>query len=275
MTSDRDAFHESVYVQSFQEITNLNERLPTDTIIALAREVIRHVTVRARAVTAPDVTVADTSVENLARALISTDDTAAAAMIRNLRTSGTSIADVYLLHLAQAARKLGEWWETNHISMTDVTVGTGRIYAIMRGLSDAFALPVATALKTAFFTNVPGETHTIGIKMAADLLRNDGWDIDLRLGATKDAITDEIRTTQPRIVGLSAGGAHALGDLAQLVIAIRLVAPATAIIIGGNITDETGDLVGLMGADAIVSDFAQTKSEMTRLWQASIAVQSV
>ena len=132
MASQGDVFHQSVYEQSYQEIRTLNQVLPEDTIVSLAREVLRHVAERARTVQiTPTATMAQ-RVEKLAQALISDDADAGASMIRNVQAAGTSLDDVYLLHLAEAARKLGVWWETDRISLVDVTIGTGRIYAIMR-----------------------------------------------------------------------------------------------------------------------------------------------
>ena len=48
----------------------------------------------------------------------------------------------YLEYLALAARKLGKWWEEDRVSFLDVTLGTGRIYAIIRAVSPARPVPV-------------------------------------------------------------------------------------------------------------------------------------
>lgn len=267
MSSQLDAFHQSVYEQSFEEIRTLNNRLPEDMIISLAREVLRRVSDRASEVTTASSRPVAEQVDKLARALISDDPNAGADIVKSLRADGTSLDDVYLLHLAEASRKLGIWWETDRISLVDVTVGTGRIYAIMRGLSRLFPFNDGSGKKSAMFTSVPGETHTIGVKMAADLFRKNGWDIDLKLGATAAQLADDIRATKPRIVGLSAGGAHATDDLALLIVAIRINSPATAVLVSGQIVNEAGDMVKLMGPDSIVFDFNDVEAEMDRLWQ--------
>lgn len=266
MSIETDPFHQTTYERSFNEIRSLRKILPEDAIISLAREVLVRVAERATTIAVASNVPTSAQIEKLARALISDDGNAGANIVRGLRLDGTSLRDVYLLYLAQAARTLGVWWEDDHISLVDVTVGTGRIYAIMRGLSRLFPLPVPTGRKTAMFTAVPGETHTIGVKMAADLFRKNGWDIDLKLGATADTLVDDIGTTLPRIVGLSAGGVHAIEALARLIVAIRINSPATSILVSGQIVNEARETVRLMGPDSMVFDFKDIEAEMDRLW---------
>lgn len=266
MSSDMGTFHQGAYEQSFQEIKTLKKKLPEDAIIALAREVLLRVAERGTAVEIKTEKPLSGQVEKLARALISDDPNAGADLIRNARTDGASLEDVYLLHLAEASRKLGDWWNDDKISLVDVTVGTGRIYAIMRGLSRLFPFPEQTGQKSAMFTVVPGETHTIGVKMAADLFRKNGWDIDLKIDASADDLATDIRLFKPRIVGLSAGGEHATEALARLIIAIRINSPATAILVSGQIVNEATELVRLMGPDAMVFNFDDVETEMERLW---------
>lgn len=274
MPSEMNTFHQGVYEQSFQEIRTLKKRLPEDAIISLAREVLLRVAERATDVRSTELKPMNGQIERLARALISDDSNAGADMIRNVHSDGASLEDVYLLHLAEAARKLGDWWNSDQISLVDVTVGTGRIYAIMRGLSRLFPLPPPNGKKAAMFTVVPGETHTIGVKMAADLFRKKGWDIDLKIDATTESLREEIRDHHPRIVGLSAGGEHATEALAKLIIAIRINSPSTTILVSGQIVNEATEIVRLMGPDALVFDFSDVESEMDRLWELTEVTQA-
>lgn len=267
MASDLSAFQQGVYEQSFQELRTLKEKLPEDAIISLAREVLVRVAERATVIDQATPKPMGAQVEKLARALISDDPDAGADMIRNAHSGGTSLEDVYLVHLAEAARLLGAWWEDDIVSLVDVTVGTGRIYAIMRGLSPLFPLPSQNGKKSAMFTAVPGETHTLGVKMAADLFRKNGWDIDLILRASADELAFDIRSNQPRIIGLSAGGEHATEQLARLIIAIRINSPATAILVSGQIVNEDLELVKLMAPDSIAFDHVDVEAEMERLWK--------
>ncbi|MDZ7709375.1 MAG: cobalamin B12-binding domain-containing protein [Roseovarius sp.] len=84
---------------------------------------------------------------------------------------------------------------------------------------------------TVIFASVPGEQHTLGIRMAADLFRGDGWEIALRVGLSEDELIAGI-SRQPRcIVGLSVGGRHSLDGLTALVKALHRHCPHVAIVV--------------------------------------------
>jgi methanogenic corrinoid protein MtbC1 len=92
------------------------------------------------------------------------------------------VEDVCLDHLAPAARCLGEWWETDRLPFTDVTMATARIQSMLRRMPTGRGHIAAFAGNGAVFCAVPGEQHTLGVMMAADLFRRNGWDVGLLLG---------------------------------------------------------------------------------------------
>jgi hypothetical protein len=68
----------------------------------------------------------------LATALCDDMTDTADLMVSDLIDAGLSVEDVCLDHLAPAARCLGEWWETDRLPFTDVTMATSRIQAMLR-----------------------------------------------------------------------------------------------------------------------------------------------
>ena len=126
-----------LYSQSQAKIRMLKSRLPEDLVESLAREVIRRLAEQDidASVEAPS----DDQLEHLCHALLSGDDHAGTQFIRDVRTEGASVEVVYLRYLAQAARMLGEWWEEDLVSFGEVTLGTSRMYAIMRALRREFS----------------------------------------------------------------------------------------------------------------------------------------
>ncbi len=113
----------------------------------------------------------------------------ASECIERARAQGASVETVYLAYLAEAAGKMGVWWEEDEVSFVDVTFGTGQIYAITRGLKTLFCAPLANLTQPqAFFAAVPGEDHFLGVSMAADLFRKHGWDIEFGCDLDHDAI---------------------------------------------------------------------------------------
>jgi methanogenic corrinoid protein MtbC1 len=104
------------------------------------------------------------------------------------------------------------------------------------------------------FASVPGETHTLGISMAAELFRRKGWEIELKLGLPHEDLVEALTASRTRVVGLSAGGGHALPALARLVVAVRAAMPGALILIGGKAVELESERVRLLGADAVTSD---------------------
>ncbi len=263
-------FRQDVYEQSFSEIRDLKRSLPEDVVVSLAREVLVRLSEHFDNDAGHVTEITDEQIEDLAQALISPDTQQAAKLVSAERASGTSIKTLYLTYLGGAARRLGEWWEQDTVSFAQVIAGSGRIYAIMRGLRPIFLKDAAPApTKSALFAAVPGETHQLGIKMAADLLENEGWSIDLQLLDSHDALIEVISRTSPRIIGLSAAGEHALAPLAKLVVAIRLCAPGAQIMVSGHIVEKCRDTVRLMGVDALHAGFDQAKEALDELWDES------
>lgn len=250
-----------LYQQSFLDIRQLKQSLPEATVVSLAREVLRRFSEQsATPVFEPD------EVERLSIALIDADPDKAAQFIENQYDRGIKVQDFYLRLLSPAARMLGEWWDDDKVSFTQVTIGTGRIYAIMRSLRIRFEqtdLPVA---KTAFFASVPDETHLLGVKMAADLFRQRGWQIDVEVGLDHDSLIARIISSRHRLIGVSAGGLHALPTLARLILALRVSVPGVRILVSGNIVAEATDSLRLMQPDAMTEDFDEAFAALERLW---------
>lgn len=254
------------YYQTYADVRGLTKFLPEDTLEALAREVINRLVVTEPAT--PAAQIDKREVRRLCEALISLKPEAAAELIEERFAQGIPVQDLYLTYLGPASRMLGAWWENDEISFAHVTVGTGRIYAIMRSLAAYLERPSLGDSKTAIFAPVPGETHTLGIRMASDLFRQDGWDIDLALDETHATLVERIRTAPSYVVGLSAGGIHALDALARLVVAIRVCRPDSVIIVSGNIVSEADQTIRLMGVDGSAVDYEGARAQFERLWSA-------
>lgn len=237
-------------------------QLPEEAVVSLAREVLDRL---ARNLKEPP-TIPE-NVETLTSALIGPDPRTPASFIENQLNDGMAVEDLYLTYIAQAARKLGEWWETDQITFAQVTVGIGRIYAIMRTISHRLVPIKLPEKRAALFASVPGDNHTLGVKMAADLARKDGWEIDLQRDLDHDALIEVITEKEPLLIGLSAGGNHSLPNLAKLVLALRICAPNALIVVSGNIGSVAADSVKLMHVDGLSPDYDEAMGRLDDLWE--------
>lgn len=274
--TSRSAFHDDLYKKAISEIGTLRDKLPEEAFASLAREVIRrlsdHPVVNDSSVAFPS----DAKIDALSKALMQRDPDAGIAFIEKVRAQGASVETVYLAYLAEAAKMLGTWWEADEVTFTDVTVATGHIYAVMRGLRPLFRpTNLQPSQRTALFTGVPGENHLLGVAMAADLFRKEGWDITLKRDLEHDDIVQYAAQMQPPLIGLSAGGEHALVNLARLVIALRINLPNTSIMVSGAILETAHDSVEAMGIDIMALSLEEALAKAQNFWQQSTAQSQV
>lgn len=248
-------------------IQRLKAQLPADVVGTVVSEVLTRVTAYRSNTKDPINQPSRQKVEKLTYALISNDGSEGAAFIQGLQEDGARLDAIYLAYLAEAASILGEWWDEDHVSFHEVAIGTSRIYAILRELSYLFVPDHPVEVKSATFATVPGETHTLGVRMAADLLGTEGWNIDTVMGRLHEDLVDDISNSPNRIIGLSAGGAHAAGPLIRLVTALRLARPGLRIFLSGQIVNVAPDLVSMMDIDGAATDIDEAKQMLEDCWK--------
>jgi methanogenic corrinoid protein MtbC1 len=266
LDGERDWFKHDVYRRTAAEIMLLKSRLPGDSVAVLAREVLSRLAARLPEGAALPRRASASEIEQLCTCLISDDNRAGRAFVEAIRAEGATPEEVYLAYLAAAARRLGEWWEADQVSFVQVTIGTGRIYAIMRTLAPLFETPAAAQHRAAVFAAVPGDSHTLGVTMAADLFRRHGWNIALKVGLPHEDLVEEIEATGHHLIGLSAAGRHSASALVRLVVALRIACPQALIVICGHVVADAGDLIGLLGVDGAASDLPEAERLMAALW---------
>lgn len=268
MSSSDDNFElvtPALYERAFNDFGQLGQRLPEEAVVSLAREVLARLTEKLGQAEVPA-----EDIETLSAALLSSDSKAAAEIIEGKYREGVDVQSLYLRYLSPAASRLGAQWNSDEITFADVTVGTGRIYAIMRNLARRFPAPPLPQDKHALFANVPGETHSLGVKLAADLTRKAGWQVDLVLNPEHDELIQAIGMSQYHIVGLSAAGEHALGHLARIILALRVSSPRTYILVSGNIVSVAREQVELMDVDAMPRSYEEAREALEMLWTRAI-----
>ena len=180
------------------------------------------------------------------------------------RADGMPIETLHLGYIAEAARMLGVRWENDEASVSQVIIGAGRIYGILRTLRELF---VSVRLQRpdryrAVFASTPGEIHTLGVTMAGDHLRRKGWQVDMKAGLSHDALVRAISQDDYPIIGLSASTPMMIFPLARLIVALRMTNPAAWIMVGGLIVHEEPHIQSLVDADGVVLDIQSAEAQM-------------
>ena len=238
-------------------------------LMVLAQEVIVRLARWARDTTAeraaelPPVVPPD--LEALCAALIGEDPTLPKQMILDAHARGASHEELCLWHIGEAARYLGEMWDEDRITFREMALAAGRMLHLLRDLRELAPPYAPRGEQCALFATVPGEKHVLGITMAADIFRKDGWDVDLRLDTTEVQLSDMLRRGGYPIVGLSAATPDRLRALARVVVELRLAAPKVLIFVGGNIARLEPDIAVRVGADGAAWEMHRCRQEMNRL----------
>ena len=251
-----DEFH-----KSYSDLNELHTKLPQEAVVALAREVLERL---ANQINDPKIPTSTISV--FVDALVSSEAKAAAEIVDERVRAGVTMKEVYLGILAPAAAMLGERWNRDEVTFADVTVGTGRIYAIMRSLKRRTPPEKRPTERSAVFAMVPGDDHVLGLKMAVDLARRSGWKVDAHFDYDHDTLVEAVKASGELLVGLSAGGSHSLTNLARLILALRVSVPEIKILVSGRITETDADKIGLLDTDATANTFEDAMTNLNELW---------
>lgn len=262
-----DAFDRSEYDKADQQFRLAEQKLPPQAVEALAREVVRRLAFRMPRTVRKEDLPTQSEIDLLCAALLSTDHDAADRIILAARRDGVDIEAIYLGYVAGAARSLGVMWDEDRISFVDVTLASGRLYRIIRGLRHIVAASFAKGRdeRPALFALVPGETHTLGIEMATDMFRREGWDVDMSVGLSHDQLLHQSEERNYRAVVLVAHSDRMIEPLARLILALRITQPLAHIIVAGNVLIHFPDIVDLVGADAVMQDIETASATLRAL----------
>ena len=253
---DDGVFDRSAYNNATRQLRLVETELPQNAISSLAREVVRRLAFRMpRHENVADLPT-QSDIDLLCAALLSADDTAADQFILAARRDGVDVGAISRGYVAGAARKLGQMWDDDRISFIDVTLACGKLYGIIRGLRHVLAPQIVQGRETrpALFALVPGETHTLGIEIATDHFRRDGWDVDMLMGLDHDALVSEADLRHYEAIVLVANSDRMLEPLTRLSLALRITQPLAHIIVAGGILDHYPDILHLVGAEAVMAD---------------------
>jgi MerR family transcriptional regulator, light-induced transcriptional regulator len=227
---------------------------------SLANEVVQRLSKRAGEAAAGVSTEAE-EVAQFCAALLDSNPDLVGNIARAALDSGLSFDRLCEERLAPAARRLGMLWERDELSFTEVTLAANRLFTVLRDLAHR-PIPRDGA-PFAVFAAPPGESHVLGVTMAAERARGMGWDVALLMGLSHDALLDRIAEAHPDVVGLSLSSRRALLPLGRLVVALRVAVPGVPVVVSGPAVSEFGEAI--LGADAMATGFDEALAAMARL----------
>jgi MerR family transcriptional regulator, light-induced transcriptional regulator len=181
--------------------------------------------------------------------------------------SGRTVAEVYETVIVPALAEVGRVWHLGEATVADehyVTTATQAAIAVLRG-----KLPQTPRHgKRALATSVGGDLHDLGIRMVADLLESEGWQVDC-LGANMPTVdlvehaVDEMGRQQFHLILLSASTGLAVRSTAHAIASLRAASTEACvpIMVGGGVFARVDGLWQAVGADGC----AKSASDSVRL----------
>jgi MerR family transcriptional regulator, light-induced transcriptional regulator len=237
--------------------------------IIVPRLLMNHETVRSDW---SSLTIDDGKVQEFTRIAMREEPESAKHFVQQLLDNGVSFDRILLDLLAPAARLLGDKWVNDTCTFTDVTIGVSRMHRILR---DFRSVPdrlwsQAGVGHRALLLTVPGEQHTLGLRVVEEFLLREGWQVDSKPNISEDDIKVLVSAEDYDFVGMSLSGETFIESMASAIRSVRASSKNrhVHVMVGGVIFYEQPFLVAKSGADAYAEDASGAVQQANR-WVAT------
>jgi methylmalonyl-CoA mutase cobalamin-binding domain/chain len=197
-------------------------------------------------------------------ALVAGDVTAAEQMIVD---SGADVRTLYMQVLQPALYEIGHRWEEAEISVAQEHLATAATQSLMARLAERFDDVAPPRGRRVLVACAEGELHSIGVRMVADFLEADGWDV-LFVGALSppSSVAELAAAQGVDVVALSAALAQRVPEIVAAVDALRALETVPVIAVGGQAFGGDADVAKRTGADIYATDAALFAQELAILF---------
>jgi methanogenic corrinoid protein MtbC1 len=174
-----------------------------------------------------------------------------------LTRRGVSVETIYFDLLAPAAKRLGEMWEADDCTFTDVTIGLCRLQQIVYEFADRVHVENGGGDgRTALFALTPGDHHSFGLVLVVEYFRRAGWRTVCMPDATAEDLIETVRSERFDLVGFSMANERWLDILPPVIADVRAASLNTdlKVIVGGRAFENDPARVSQVGADHTAGD---------------------
>lgn len=183
---------------------------------------------------------------------------------------GVPLERIYLDLLAPAARRMGEYWDSDQRSFTDVTIGLCRLHEILRnnGFGTSISHPDHSEDRpTILLSTACADQHVFGVIMVAEFFRKAGWAVACEPGAETHELVRIVSNQTFDVIGLSVARTYKAKDIRSAIKQLREASQNrdTKIILGGPMIDRDMTIVEQVGADAFTTDASEAPDTASRL----------
>lgn len=205
-------------------------------------------------------------VVELARMVVAHDAGTARSFVDAMRSEGVAVDEIRLDLLAPAARLLGELWASDRCTFAEVSIGLSRLQRVARGLGlEEIELVSGLRKGRVVLAPVPGEQHTLGVSLVADMLRERGWDVSHLPKTSEEELLQVVQHGFVEMVGLSVSNGRLLGGTTRLIKELRRHGENRQMLITvGGACFGNRDERDSLGADATALDAREIVQYMQR-----------
>jgi methanogenic corrinoid protein MtbC1 len=170
-------------------------------------------------------------------------------------SEGLSLESILLDLVAPAARLLGEQWQADLRSFTEVCAGLGTIQQVVHVLGPSFA-PALPHRGLVVLVAAPGEQHTLGLYLVGEFLRRAGWGVQVSPTMSEPELVDLVASEQVEMIGITVSNDHLLEPLASLIESVRSASrnPGLTVMLGGSTSIDLGAYAARHGAFGCAAD---------------------
>ncbi len=196
----------------------------------------------------------------------------AEAIVERYLADGGSVEGLYADVLMPAMDYSGRQWQLGRISVAHEHYISEVTRDLVGRYGPRMYADVPVRGLVAVLGCVPGERHTIGLMMIADVFRAGGLAVHaLGEGLPSEAIAEFVAEDGADLIGLSCALDIRLPDLADLIPLVRHARPGIGVAVGGLAIRSGGESMGRrLGADYDAADVREARHRMPD-WIASLA----
>jgi 5-methyltetrahydrofolate--homocysteine methyltransferase len=202
--------------------------------------------------------------DGIAAALVRGDSAAVDELVSAALRDGLAADLVLERGLTAGMAEIGRRFRANEIFVPEVLIAARAMKAGLAHLEPIFATSGKPPVGTCVLGTVKGDIHDIGKNLVGMMLTGAGFRVvDLGINVSAQAFADAVAEHAPQVVGLSALLTTTMIQMRPTLEAIRDVAPAACVLVGG--APVTAEYAAEIGADGYGANAAEAVDEALRL----------
>lgn len=258
---------------ALKEAASEDRLLPLVEAEIIPRLIKAHQDQRLQAPQAPEILARD--IAGFARTLMENRMTDATDIVADLCSQGISMDRVYLNLFTPAARYLGELWDADLCTFSEVTLCLWRLQTLLYDLSPAFhgdakkTLAAPASERRILMASMPGQQHTFGLSMLSEFFRREGW-VVLSIPSPKPGeLQDTLSANWFDVLALSVSTDNEFPELGKTIRTARKTSrnPRLSVMVGGPLFLREPALAATAGADGCSVDAEEALAMAIQLIQ--------